>query len=99
VPRRQIIQVRASSSRPSVFTADPQSQIFLTLSAATACALIDQSTLAVAIPTISSALGSGTQSAWISSAYFLTSTSFQLLYGRISDIGASCFGRGNALQS
>ncbi|PWN43280.1 MFS general substrate transporter [Ceraceosorus guamensis] len=60
--------------------------IFFVLAASTMCSLLDQSTLAVAIPIISTELGSGTQSAWISSAYFLTSTSFQLLYGRISDI-------------
>lgn len=31
-------------------------------------------------------LGVSSESAWIAGAYFLTSTSFQLLYGRLSDV-------------
>ena len=42
--------------------------------------------MAVALNAIASSLGAGSQSSWIASAYFLTSTSFQLLYGRFSDI-------------
>ncbi|KAF2257920.1 putative MFS drug transporter [Lojkania enalia] len=48
--------------------------------------LIDQTSLAPALSTISSGLGAGTSIAWIAGGYFLTSTSFQLLYGRLSDI-------------
>lgn len=47
---------------------------------------MDQTTLAVAIVAISSDLRAGSNSSWFSNAYFVTSTSFQLLYGRISDI-------------
>jgi len=35
---------------------------------------------------ISSALNAGRQASWIANAYFVTSTSFQLLYGRLSDV-------------
>ena len=63
---------------------------------------MDQTTLAASLLRISIALNAGSQSSWISAAYFLynhrskqrskilklfrTSTSFQLLYGRLSDI-------------
>lgn len=49
---------------------------------------MDQTTLAVALISISSDLHAGANASWITSAYFLTSTSFQLLYGRLSDICA-----------
>lgn len=35
---------------------------------------------------ISSSLNAGRQASWIANAYFITSTSFQLLYGRLSDV-------------
>ncbi|KAL1609639.1 hypothetical protein SLS59_001148 [Nothophoma quercina] len=49
-------------------------------------ALMDQTTLAASLTTITKDLGASSESAWISGAYFLTSTSFQLLYGRLSDV-------------
>ena len=73
-------------------------------------ALIDQTTLAVSLPVIASALHASAQASWIANGYFVsvsrskpifhgrdiyrcllltsprTSTSFQLLYGRLSDI-------------
>jgi len=35
---------------------------------------------------ISSALNAGRQTSWIANAYFITSTSFQLLYGQLTDV-------------
>ena len=49
-------------------------------------ALIDQTTLAAALSSIANDLGAGSQAAWILNGYFVTSTCFQLVYGRISDI-------------
>lgn len=60
--------------------------VFLACSTVDFVALMDQTTLAVALVTISADLQAGANASWISSAYFLTSTSFQLLYGRLSDI-------------
>ena len=47
---------------------------------------MDQTTLAASLTIITKDLGASSESAWISGAYFLTSTSFQLLYGRLSDV-------------
>ncbi|KAI9848554.1 MAG: hypothetical protein M1837_007223 [Sclerophora amabilis] len=60
--------------------------IFLACASVDMIALIDQTTLAVSLSIIGSALRAGSQQSWIANAYFLTSTSFQLLYGRLSDI-------------
>ncbi|KAL1656122.1 hypothetical protein SLS61_001194 [Didymella pomorum] len=47
---------------------------------------MDQTTLAASLTIITKDLRASSESAWIAGAYFLTSTSFQLLYGRLSDI-------------
>jgi MFS family permease len=47
---------------------------------------MDQTTLAASLTIISRDLHASSERAWIAGAYFLTSTSFQLLYGRLSDI-------------
>lgn len=47
---------------------------------------MDQTTLAASLTLVSRDLNANSESAWIAGAYFLTSTSFQLLYGRLSDI-------------
>ncbi|CAO1627955.1 unnamed protein product [Parajaminaea phylloscopi] len=47
--------------------------------------LIDQTTLAVSTPTIAADLRAGTRSSFISDSYFITSSAFQLIYGRVSD--------------
>lgn len=60
--------------------------IFLTLGLIDFIALMDQTTLAASLPIIGEKLHAGSQTSLISSAYFITSTAFQLLYGRISDI-------------
>ncbi|KAJ3552204.1 hypothetical protein NP233_g12937 [Leucocoprinus birnbaumii] len=50
---------------------------------------MDAVIVATALPTISTAFSAGSVSSWVPSAYLLTTTSFQPLYGRFSDI----FGR------
>ncbi|KAJ6015614.1 hypothetical protein N7540_010205 [Penicillium herquei] len=60
--------------------------IFLACSTADLVALMDQTTLASCLYIIGNALGASDQSSWISGAYFVTSTCFQLLYGKLSDI-------------
>ncbi|KIP08655.1 hypothetical protein PHLGIDRAFT_365365 [Phlebiopsis gigantea 11061_1 CR5-6] len=60
------------------------------------CALVsclDSTIVATALPRISAAFNAGSVSSWVPSAYLLTSTAFQPLYGRFSDI----FGRKAAM--
>ncbi|KIJ64377.1 hypothetical protein HYDPIDRAFT_175698 [Hydnomerulius pinastri MD-312] len=54
---------------------------------------LDSVITATALPTITTSFSAGSVSSWVPSAYMLTSTSFQPLYGRFSDI----FGRKTAL--
>ncbi|KAF8440003.1 major facilitator superfamily-domain-containing protein [Boletus edulis BED1] len=54
---------------------------------------LDSVIIATALPTISDSFNAGSIASWVPSAYMLTSTSFQPLYGRFSDI----FGRKPAL--
>ncbi|KAJ7479526.1 major facilitator superfamily domain-containing protein [Mycena latifolia] len=67
--------------------------IFLGLALCAALASLDSVIVATALPTISSAFNAGSVVSWVPSAYLLTSTCFQPLYGRFSDI----FGRKSAL--
>ena len=66
---------------------------FLGLAFCIVVSTLDSVIVATAIPTISSAFNAGSVVSWVPSAYFLTSTCFQPLYGRFSDI----FGRKAAL--
>lgn len=61
-------------------------QIFLACASVDLLALMDQTTLAAALTIVSRDLNASSESSWIAGAYFLTSTSFQLLYGRLSDV-------------
>ncbi|KAJ6104387.1 hypothetical protein N7523_010707 [Penicillium sp. IBT 18751x] len=61
-------------------------QIFLACSSVDLLALMDQTTLASSLSIIGNALGASDQTSWISGGYFVTSTCFQLLYGKLSDI-------------
>ncbi|CAO1618356.1 unnamed protein product [Sympodiomycopsis kandeliae] len=63
--------------------------IFLCLSLVTFTIVLDQTTLSVAAPIIGSDLKAGDRVSFLTSSYFLTSTSFQFIYGRVSDF----FGR------
>ena len=66
---------------------------FLGLALCIVVSTLDSVIVATAIPTISSAFNAGSIVSWVPSAYLLTSTCFQPLYGRFSDI----FGRKAAL--
>jgi Major Facilitator Superfamily len=63
--------------------------IFAGLSLCILISALDSVIVATALPTISAFFQAGSTSAWVPSAYLLTSTGFQPLYGRFSDI----FGR------
>ncbi|KAI0015957.1 MFS general substrate transporter [Xylariomycetidae sp. FL0641] len=60
--------------------------IFLACASVDLLALMDQTTLAASLHIIGTALGSSDQVSWIANGYFITSTVFQLVYGRLSDI-------------
>ncbi|KAF8878953.1 MFS general substrate transporter [Infundibulicybe gibba] len=63
--------------------------VFLSLALCIVVSTLDSVIVATALPAISTAFNAGSIVSWVPSAYLLTSTSFQLLYGRLSDI----FGR------
>ncbi|EIW53983.1 MFS general substrate transporter [Trametes versicolor FP-101664 SS1] len=67
--------------------------VFFGLSLCILVSCLDATIVATALPTISAAFNAGSVVSWVPSAYFLTSTAFQPLYGRFSDI----FGRKAAL--
>ncbi|PYI12022.1 MFS general substrate transporter [Aspergillus sclerotiicarbonarius CBS 121057] len=60
--------------------------IFLACAAVDLVAVMDQTTLAGSLSIIGNSLNASNQTSWISGGYFVTSTCFQLLYGRLSDI-------------
>ncbi|KAL2832461.1 major facilitator superfamily domain-containing protein [Aspergillus cavernicola] len=65
--------------------------IFLACSTVDLIALMDQTTLAASLSVIGNALDASNKAAWISGGYFVTSTCFQLIYGRLSDIWSRKF--------
>ena len=67
--------------------------VFMGLSLCIIVSTLDSVIVATALPTISTAFKAGSIISWVPSAYFLTSTAFQPIYGRLSDI----FGRKQAL--
>ncbi|KIK80217.1 hypothetical protein PAXRUDRAFT_766505 [Paxillus rubicundulus Ve08.2h10] len=69
--------------------------VFSGLALCVAVSALDSVIIATALPTISASFNAGSVVSWVPSAYMLTSTSFQPLYGRLSDI----FGRKAALCS
>ncbi|KAF8878963.1 major facilitator superfamily domain-containing protein [Infundibulicybe gibba] len=67
--------------------------VFLGLALCMFVSTLDSAIAATALPTISAAFNAGSVASWVPAAYLLTSTGFQPLYGRFSDI----FGRKAAL--
>ncbi|KIJ39865.1 hypothetical protein M422DRAFT_174487 [Sphaerobolus stellatus SS14] len=63
--------------------------VFLGLASCIVVSALDSTIVATALPTISAFFNAGSISSWVPSATLLTSTAFQPLYGRFSDI----FGR------
>ncbi|KAK7691326.1 hypothetical protein QCA50_004720 [Cerrena zonata] len=63
--------------------------VFLSLSLCILVSTLDSTIVATALPSVAAAFNAGSIISWVPSAYLLTSTAFQPLYGRFSDI----FGR------
>ncbi|QRV85622.1 major facilitator superfamily transporter [Ceratobasidium sp. AG-Ba] len=61
-------------------------QVFLACASVGMTGLLDETMVAVALPLIASDLNTGSQISAVATAYFITSTACQMLYGRISDI-------------
>ncbi|EKM52155.1 uncharacterized protein PHACADRAFT_262666 [Phanerochaete carnosa HHB-10118-sp] len=62
--------------------------VFLACASVSVTGLLDETMVAVALPIMSSHFNAGSQISWVANAFFVTSTSFQLIYGRLSDIWA-----------
>ncbi|PWY82113.1 MFS general substrate transporter [Aspergillus heteromorphus CBS 117.55] len=63
--------------------------VFPGLSVAMLCSMLDQTIVSTALPTLGAVFNEANISSWVGTAYMLTSTACQPLYGRLSDI----FGR------
>ncbi|KAJ9138409.1 MFS general substrate transporter [Pleurostoma richardsiae] len=63
--------------------------VFLGLSAAMLCSMLNQTIVATALPTLGAVFHEADIVTWVGTAYMLTSTACQPLYGRLTDI----FGR------
>ncbi|KAG8718188.1 hypothetical protein FRC09_013041 [Ceratobasidium sp. 395] len=61
-------------------------QVFMACASVGMTGLLDETMVAVALPLIASDLNTGSQISAVATAYFITSTACQMLYGRISDI-------------
>ncbi|KAK2464452.1 hypothetical protein APHAL10511_003600 [Amanita phalloides] len=68
--------------------------VFLSMSLCLVVSALDSVVVATALPTISETFDAGAVVSWVPAGFLLTSTSFQPLYGRFSDI----FGRKVALS-
>ncbi len=68
--------------------------VFLSLGLCIVVSSLDSVVVATALPTISETFDAGAVISWVPASFLLTSTSFQPLYGRFSDI----FGRKAALS-
>jgi hypothetical protein len=66
---------------------------FPTLCAALFVSFFDQTSVSTSIPAISAELGTGEATSWIGGSFLISSTAFQLINGRLSDL----FGRKNLL--
>ncbi|KAG8927950.1 hypothetical protein FRC02_007569 [Tulasnella sp. 418] len=60
--------------------------VFLGIATISLFGLIDETSLAVALPAISSDFNAGNEVTWIATGGFVTATAFQLIYGRLADI-------------
>ncbi|KAH8818580.1 MFS general substrate transporter, partial [Flagelloscypha sp. PMI_526] len=60
--------------------------VFLAATVRNLAVLLDETMVSVALPVIGQTFNATSQISWVPNAYYLTSTAFQLLYGRISDI-------------
>ncbi|KNE97857.1 hypothetical protein PSTG_08879 [Puccinia striiformis f. sp. tritici PST-78] len=60
--------------------------VFLACCLTDVCCLLDYTSLAIALPAVAKDLNAGSTSSWIASAYYVTSSSCQLLYSHLSDV-------------
>ncbi|TXT11261.1 hypothetical protein VHUM_02012 [Vanrija humicola] len=67
--------------------------IFVGLNCALFCSLLDQTIVTTALPTLGRVFNQASIVSWVGTAYMLTSTALQPVYGRLSDI----FGRKSVL--
>ncbi|KAJ3799380.1 MFS general substrate transporter [Lentinula aff. detonsa] len=67
--------------------------VFMALSLCVVVSALDSVIVATALSTVATAFNAGSIISWVPSAYLMTSTAFQPLYGRFSDI----FGRKSAM--
>ncbi|WOO85275.1 Efflux pump dotC [Vanrija pseudolonga] len=67
--------------------------IFVGLNCALFCSLLDQTIVTTALPTLGRVFNQASIASWVGTAYMLTSTALQPVYGRLSDI----FGRKSVL--
>ncbi|BEJ12702.1 hypothetical protein CspHIS471_0211620 [Cutaneotrichosporon sp. HIS471] len=67
--------------------------IFMGLNCALFCSLLEQTIVTTALPTLGQVFNASAISTWVGTAYMLTSTALQPVYGRLSDI----FGRKSVL--
>ncbi|KAF5381917.1 hypothetical protein D9757_007573 [Collybiopsis confluens] len=67
--------------------------VMLALSLVNLVTTLDQVVVSASLSTVAASFSAGSLSAWIPAAYLMTSTAFQPLYGRLSDI----FGRKSAI--
>jgi len=85
----QKVEEKEPDPPKALLTGGKLALFFVGLCFAVFLAALDQTIVATSAPTIASKLNGFNQYSWISTAYLLTTTSFQPLYGRFSDI----FGR------
>lgn len=71
LPQRQVITVSFRGNRNTESYTKSRYQVFLACASVDFVALIDQTTLAVALSTIGSDLKATTQVSWIASGYFM----------------------------
>ncbi|CAK7245822.1 MAG: hypothetical protein STHCBS139747_007422 [Sporothrix thermara] len=69
--------------------------VYLGIGFALMVAFMDQTAVSTATPVIATSLNASKTISWIGTSFFVGNCSFQLVYGRISDI----FGRKNTLQA
>ncbi|KAF5379537.1 hypothetical protein D9615_006544 [Tricholomella constricta] len=60
--------------------------VFLACASVSIVGLLNETMIAVSLPVMGSELNAGSQVSWFATAYFITSTACQMLYGRLSDI-------------
>ncbi|KLT41071.1 putative tetracycline efflux protein [Cutaneotrichosporon oleaginosum] len=60
--------------------------IFMGLNCALFCSLLEQTIVTTALPTLGRVFNEAAISSWVGTAYMLTSTALQPVYGRLSDI-------------